>query len=47
MNAVYRQYFPRNKPVRTTVGVAGLPLGPATHGRCSEACRISSSIRTL
>jgi 2-iminobutanoate/2-iminopropanoate deaminase len=27
MNAVYRDYFPANRPARTTVGVAALPLG--------------------
>src|SRR5688572_16656706 len=26
MNAVYREYFPRNKRAGTTVGVAGLPM---------------------
>ena len=27
MNRIYREYFVRNKPARTTVGVAALPLG--------------------
>lgn len=34
MNSVYREYFPRNKPARTTVGVAGLPLGARVEIDC-------------
>lgn len=34
MNAVYREYFPANKPARTTVGVAGLPLGARVEIEC-------------
>lgn len=39
MNAVYRQYFPRNKPARTTVGVAGLPLGARVEIECIARVR--------
>ena len=39
MNAVYRQYFPRNKPARTTVGVAGLPLGARVEIECIASVR--------
>lgn len=34
MNEVYRQYFPRNKPARTTFGVSGLPLGARVEIEC-------------
>ncbi|HYC58678.1 MAG TPA: Rid family detoxifying hydrolase [Thermoanaerobaculia bacterium] len=34
MNAVYREYFPRNKPARTTFGVNGLPLGARVEIDC-------------
>lgn len=34
MNAVYREYFPANKPARTTVGVAGLPMGARVEIEC-------------
>jgi 2-iminobutanoate/2-iminopropanoate deaminase len=27
MNEVYAEYFPQDKPVRSTVGVASLPRG--------------------
>ena len=37
MNAVYREYFPRNKPARTTVGVAGLPIGARVEIDCIAA----------
>jgi reactive intermediate/imine deaminase len=37
MNGVYREYFPRNKPARTTVGVAGLPLGARVEIECIAA----------
>ena len=39
MNAVYREYFPTNKPVRTTVGVAGLPIGARVEIECIAAAR--------
>jgi 2-iminobutanoate/2-iminopropanoate deaminase len=39
MNSVYRQYFPRNKPARTTVGVAGLPLGARVEIECIASVR--------
>jgi reactive intermediate/imine deaminase len=35
MNGVYREYFPTNKPVRTTVGVSGLPLGARVEIECT------------
>src|SRR5687768_14570008 len=34
MNGVYREYFKTNKPVRTTVGVNGLPLGARVEIEC-------------
>src|SRR5687768_8547328 len=34
MNGVYREYFRTNKPVRTTVGVNGLPLGARVEIEC-------------
>lgn len=34
MNQVYREYFPANKPVRTTFAVAGLPLGARVEIEC-------------
>jgi 2-iminobutanoate/2-iminopropanoate deaminase len=34
MNAVYRQFFPHNKPARTTFGVAGLPQGARVEIDC-------------
>ncbi len=34
MNGVYREYFPTNKPVRTTVGVNGLPMGARVEIEC-------------
>lgn len=37
MSSVYRQYFPRNRPARTTVGVAGLPLGARVEIDCIAA----------
>lgn len=33
-NAVYAPFFPENPPARTTVGVAGLPLGAAVEISC-------------
>ena len=39
MNGVYREYFPRNKPARTTVGVAALPLGARVEIECIAAVR--------
>jgi 2-iminobutanoate/2-iminopropanoate deaminase len=39
MNGVYRQFFPRNKPARTTVGVAALPLGARVEIDCIAAAR--------
>ena len=37
MNSVYRDYFPASKPARTTVGVAGLPLGARVEIDCIAA----------
>jgi len=37
MNTVYREYFKTNKPVRTTVGVNGLPLGARVEIECVGA----------
>jgi 2-iminobutanoate/2-iminopropanoate deaminase len=37
MNGVYREYFPANKPARTTVGVAGLPIGARVEIECIAA----------
>lgn len=37
MNGVYREYFPTNKPARTTVGVSGLPLGARVEIECVAA----------
>lgn len=37
MNAVYREFFPRNKPARTTMGVNGLPLGARVEIECIAA----------
>ena len=37
MNGVYRKYFPANKPARTTVGVAALPLGARVEIECIAA----------
>ncbi|HEV7237731.1 MAG TPA: RidA family protein [Thermoanaerobaculia bacterium] len=34
MNQVYREYFPRNTPARTTFGVAALPLGARVEIEC-------------
>lgn len=34
MNGVYRQFFPRNRPARTTIGVAALPLGARVEIEC-------------
>jgi len=39
MNGVYREYFPTNKPARTTVGVAGLPMGARVEIECVAAVR--------
>jgi reactive intermediate/imine deaminase len=39
MNGVYREYFPTNKPARTTVAVAGLPLGARVEIECIAAAR--------
>jgi 2-iminobutanoate/2-iminopropanoate deaminase len=39
MNDVYRQYFPNNKPARTTVGVAALPLGARVEIECIASLR--------
>ena len=39
MNAVYREYFPANKPARTTVGVSGLPMGARVEIECIAATR--------
>lgn len=34
MNGVYREYFPANKPARTTVAVKDLPLGARIEIEC-------------
>jgi reactive intermediate/imine deaminase len=39
MTGVYREYFPANKPARTTVGVAGLPMGARVEIECVAAAR--------
>ena len=39
MNGVYREYFPANKPARTTVGVAALPMGARVEIECIAAPR--------
>jgi 2-iminobutanoate/2-iminopropanoate deaminase len=39
MNGVYREFFPRNRPARTTVGVAGLPLGARVEIECIASVR--------
>ena len=39
MNGVYREFFPANKPARTTVGVAGLPRGARVEIECIAAAR--------
>lgn len=39
MNGVYRQSFPANRPARTTVGVAALPLGARVEIECVAAVR--------
>jgi 2-iminobutanoate/2-iminopropanoate deaminase len=37
MNEVYRTFFPVDPPARTTVGVAGLPLGARVEIECIAA----------
>lgn len=39
MNGVYREFFPTNKPARTTVGVAALPMGARVEIECVAAAR--------
>ena len=39
MNGVYREFFPANKPARTTIGVAALPLGARVEVECIAAAR--------
>ena len=39
MNQVYREYFPTNKPVRTTFAVAALPLGARVEIECIAVVR--------
>ncbi len=39
MNAVYREYFPVNKPARSTFGVNGLVLGARVEIECVAAVR--------
>ena len=39
MNGVYREYFTTNKPVRTTVGVNGLPMGARVEIECLAVVR--------
>ncbi len=34
MNAVYAEFFPENPPARSTIGVAGLPLGAQVEIEC-------------
>ncbi len=34
MNGVYREYFQSNKPARTTIAVAGLPMGARVEIEC-------------
>jgi reactive intermediate/imine deaminase len=34
MNGVYREYFPVNKPARSTIGVAALPMGARVEIEC-------------
>ena len=34
MNSVYREYFPRNKPARSTFGVSGLARGARVEIEC-------------
>jgi reactive intermediate/imine deaminase len=37
MNRVYREYFPRNKPARSALGVGGLVLGARVEIECIAA----------
>ena len=37
MNGAYREFFPGNRPARTTVGVSGLPLGARVEIECIAA----------
>ncbi len=39
MNGVYREYFKTNKPVRTTVGVNGLPMAARVEIECIATIR--------
>jgi reactive intermediate/imine deaminase len=39
MNGVYREYFPANKPARTTIGVAALPMSARVEIECVAAVR--------
>ena len=39
MTGVYREYFPTNKPARTTVAVAGLPMGARVEIECVAGLR--------
>lgn len=39
MNGVYREYFKTNKPVRTTVGVNGLPMSARVEIECIATIR--------
>ncbi len=39
MNGVYRELFPANRPARTTIGVAALPLGARVEIECVAAVR--------
>ena len=41
MNKVYREFFPNNKPARTTVGVAALPIGARIEIDCIAAAGAS------
>lgn len=37
MNGVYREYFPKNRPARTTVGVAALPMSAHVEIDCTAS----------
>lgn len=41
MNAVYREYFPVNKPARSTVAVAALPAGAKVEIECVAAAPLT------
>jgi 2-iminobutanoate/2-iminopropanoate deaminase len=37
MNKIYAEYFPTNPPARSTIAVAGLPLGALIEIECIAA----------